>query len=145
MSILAPGEPRPALVVFVDRSTVPWLRPLRPGFRHCFAALQQDEGLWLVCDPLKDRIELAALEVAARTGLAAAYLAAGHRICRGRTRVLPTAGRMPLPPPLTCVGVVKRLLGVRAPGVITPWQLYRHLTAVLPEPFIAHEAGAENA
>ena len=32
------------------------------------------------------------------------------------------------PAALTCVGVVKRILGVRAPWVLTPWQLFRHLS-----------------
>ncbi|MEQ8695124.1 MAG: hypothetical protein RLT05_01030, partial [Bauldia litoralis] len=36
--------------------------------------------------------------------------------------------RRPAPLELhTCVGSVKRLLGIRARRVVTPWQLYRHL------------------
>jgi hypothetical protein len=33
------------------------------------------------------------------------------------------------PAPLTCVTVVKRVLGIHAPWVWSPWQLYRHLCA----------------
>jgi hypothetical protein len=32
------------------------------------------------------------------------------------------------PAPLTCVTVVKRLLGIHAPWVWSPWQLYAYLS-----------------
>ena len=51
---------RGALVVFVDDTEVNWLRILKPGFRHCFAALEAERG-WLICDPLKGEIALSFL------------------------------------------------------------------------------------
>ncbi len=118
---------RAAIVVFVDRVACWWLRPLKPGFRHCFAVLDRPQG-WLLCDPLKDRIELGVLDVPASFDLPRFYAEQGHRVLLGRTPA-DRPGRIPLGiAPLTCVVVVKRLLGVRAPWVHTPWQLFRHLT-----------------
>lgn len=39
-------------------------------------------------------------------------------------------GRVPLFPllPANCVGLVRGVLAIGAPWVLTPWQLYRHLT-----------------
>lgn len=115
----------PSIVVFADNRTRLVLQLLRPGFRHCFAALWLG-GEWVVCDPLKDRIQLALIPRPADFDLAAFYAGQGHRVLVGRTARQPSRGRC-VPSPLTCVAIVKRLLGIRAPTVITPWQLYRHL------------------
>jgi hypothetical protein len=117
--------PRLALVVFVDHADSLWLRALRPGFRHCFVALH-DRGLWLTCDPLKDRIQASILPVSARFDLPSFYARQGHTVLLGTTN--PNLPRQPFTlAPLTCVSVAKRLLGVRAPWVATPWQLCRLL------------------
>lgn len=115
------------LVVFADHAACAWLRPLRRGFRHCFVVLRAG-SLWLACEPLKDRIELDALALPPNFDLAAFYGEQGYRVLLGRR--LPPRPRRPFAPaPLTCVTVVKRLLGIHAAWVWTPWQLYAHLTA----------------
>ena len=113
------------LVVFVDETACPWLRPLRRGFRHCFLVLRAGP-LWLACEPLKDRIELDVLDLPDGFDLGAFYSRQGHRVLLGRRSRFSSRPRM-APAPLTCVTVVKRLLGVRAPWVWSPWQLYSHL------------------
>ena len=132
----------PGLVVFVDNRTRTILQPLRPGFRHCFAALRIGDG-WIACDPLKDRIQLALVPRPADFDLAAFYAGQGHHVLVGCTAG--RAGRAPaIPSLLTCVAIVKRILGVRAPTVVTPWQLYRHLrrceASGLWRPFAASES-----
>jgi hypothetical protein len=113
-------------VVFADHTSCAWLRFLRRGFRHCFIVLHAG-SLWLACEPLKDRIDLDVLALPAEFDLAAFYGRQGHHVLQGRR--LPPRPRRPFAPaPLTCVTVVKRLLGIRAPWVWTPWQLYVHLT-----------------
>jgi hypothetical protein len=119
------GSGRRAIVVFVDHADCPWLRLLARGFRHCFV-LVRDGRDWLLCDPLKDRMLLARIAAPPDFDLAAHYAAQGHRVLAG------VAGheqgrRMPAVSPLTCVAVVKRVLGVRAPWILTPRQLHRHL------------------
>ena len=119
--------PQHALVVFVGHAECRWLGGLRAGFRHCFVALR-DGDIWLACDPLKDRIELSVLPVTADFDLADFYAGRGHTVLRGLTRPdlrRPSFGVALL----TCVTVVKRLLGVRTPWVLTPWQLCRYLRA----------------
>lgn len=115
-----------ALVVFADHAGCPWLRPLRRGFRHCFVVLRAG-SVWLACDPLKDRIELDALELPGEFDLAAFYREQGHRVLEGQ-RPPPGKRRRFALAPLTCVTVVKRLLRIDAPWVWTPWQLYTHLS-----------------
>jgi len=117
--------PRLALVVFVDRADSRWLRGLRAGFRHCFVALC-DGAAWLACDALKDRLELSILPISPEFDLAGFYAKRGHTVLLGTTR--PNLPRRPLALTLlTCVTIAKRVLGVRAPWVVTPRQLCRHL------------------
>lgn len=120
---MPPLYPR-ALVVFGSRGDVTWLRWLRPGFRHCFVALD-DGAAWLTVDPLLHRLEVRASGLPSDFDLASAY----------RQMDLAVLEMAPHPVPLrraplglfTCVETAKRLLGIRAPWVITPWQLYRFI------------------
>lgn len=128
------GRGRPALVVFVDRAECRWLKMLRPGFRHCFAVLR-DGPLWLACDSLLDRIVLHGLDLPADEDLGRLYAEQGHVVLAGQTEEPTGTPGRPRLAPLTCVTVVKRVLGLRAPAVVTPWQLYRHLTGRLERPF----------
>jgi hypothetical protein len=121
----------PALLVFCDDTEIAWLRWLKPGFRHVFVALPVAGG-WITVDPLSTRLEVEYHPLPADTDLAAWFRMRGHH-------VLETPVRPPLPAqwplaPLTCVSVAKRVLGISAPLIVTPWQLYRHLGGDPPIP-----------
>ena len=130
MSIAPTFGDRHALVVFVDHTECCWLRALKPGFRHCFVTLQHGPA-WLICDSLKSHMELTLLHPPEGFDLARSYANQGHRVLLGRT-ALPTRRTVVPLAPLTCVTIAKRLLGVRAPRVWTPWQLFRHLAYARP-------------
>jgi hypothetical protein len=123
VEVAQPLYPR-ALVVFSGRTGVSWLRWLRPGFRHCFVAL--DDGIeWLTVDPLLHRLEVRASGLASDFDLAREYRRMGLIVLE----VAPAAVVMRAAPLglFTCVETAKRLLGIRAWHVMTPWQLYRFL------------------
>ena len=81
---------------------------------------------WTLCDPLKSRLALATVDGVDALALARHLAADGRRILRGPVAA-DAAVAWPGVRPITCVEIVKRLLGVRAPGVVTPHQLHRHL------------------
>lgn len=118
------GRERRALVAFSGEAGLPWLRLLKRGFRHCFVALECGDR-WVVVDPLSHYTH-----VEVYGGIGAARLAALLR-AGGLTVVETVVGRPPRRAapwrPHSCVEVVVRLLGLRAPGVFTPWQLYCHI------------------
>lgn len=124
-----PCSERRALVVFENRTEGGLLRLLRPGFRHCFC-LVADGAHWIVCDPLKSRVELT-IVTSPNEGVLADQLARpGRTVLRGQIR----SDRAPRPPrlrPVTCVETVMRILNVDAAGVLTPYQLFRHLLGPL--------------
>jgi hypothetical protein len=126
-----------ALLVFSGRTGVAWLRWLRPGFRHCFVAVDDGAG-WLTVDTLLHRLEVRA------TGLPSAFDLAGEYRRMGLT----VTEVVPAPVPLrrapvgvfTCVETAKRLLGIRAPWVVTPWQLHRLVSRTAPGGAQMHSA-----
>src|SRR4051794_30828686 len=90
------------------------------------------EGLrWTLCDPLKSRLAVANADGASAAELARHLAGVGGTILYGVVGEPAPGGPLGLRP-LTCVEIVKRLLGVSASGVLTPHQLYRSL--LMPEP-----------
>lgn len=115
---------RRTLVVFCDGSELWWLRFLKRGFRHCFVVLGDGER-WMTIDPLSHVTDIALLPSARIPDLAAFYRGRGLIVLETTLRHPP---RRSAPWRLfTCVEAVKRILGIHAGGVLTPWQLFRFL------------------
>lgn len=113
-----------AIAVFSGQTDFWWQRCLKPGFRHC-GVMVEAGGHWIVLEPLAARLEVRVL--------APAQPAALIRMLRRRNllaieaEVMDQAVPVALPGLFTCVAAVKRVLGIRAFWVQTPWQLYKKL------------------
>ncbi len=115
------------LVVFEDSDPDerwrPWRLVTKRGFRHCWAAYNDGPG-WLRINPTANGI------MVERSLLSTSELMEFHGQ-QAETRVLYLCSRRPRRflgrGLLTCVSVVKQILGVRAAWAITPYGLYRHL------------------
>ncbi len=127
----APVPPlhRRALVVFCGNTTLAALRWLRPGFRHCFVAVD-DGAHWITIDPLLHRLEIRVAPLPTAFDLAGHYRSQGLIVIEARPAAVPLR-RAPLGL-FTCVEAVKRVLGLHARWVLTPWQLYRALGGEMP-------------
>lgn len=115
-----------AWVVFSGETDLPWLRLLKPGFRHCFI-LMNDGRHWVSIDPLANHTEVKVHHVPPTFDLPQWLADRGQRVvaapvCRTRRRAAPIGF-------FTCVEAVKRVLGLHDGFVMTPWQLYRRLVA----------------
>ena len=121
---------------------------LRPGFGHCFVAVRRRAGAegagertgagpWVIAN--RRRFTLTLDVVAAESGdLAAFYRRHGFVVVETTVRRRPgrgdrrdafrPLGALPVWRLSTCVGLSKAVLGLWAPWVWTPHQLYRHLT-----------------
>lgn len=120
-----------AWVVFSGETDWPFLKCLRRGFRHCFVLLH-DGRRWVSLDPLLNHTEVLVHDLPPEFNLPAWLTYRGLKVVEAP---LNHAHRKPAPVMLfTCVEAVKRVLGLHAGFVLTPWQLYRHLTQRKGEP-----------
>lgn len=128
----ARGAPQEVWIAFGGEADQPWLRLLRRGFRHCFAALRDEAG-WTVVEPLSGRLLVARLAVPAGYDLPGFYARAGLAVL-GPFAPGPVRARL-LPPllPQSCVGLCRALLGAGAPFALTPFGLFRALGKILRE------------
>ncbi len=115
-----------AIVVFCDATEIRWLRCLKRGFRHCAVILEVDGG-WILCDPLSNITLLKQLDDSDSDELIQRLLSAGLHALEVGVKTPPP--RLAPPLPYSCVEGVKRILGIHAWTILTPWQLYRHLIA----------------
>lgn len=133
MSLLPPSPDhirRDWLILWhdVDPHDGPWwpsrfVGLLKPGFRHVFCARRAESGNWLVAEWTHSRFHHTTMHDDAWYS----YLCGLPMLSMLWVRdwMLP-----PPPPPIepaTCVTAVKRTVGIYAPTVVTPWQLWRHL------------------
>lgn len=110
-----------ALAIFHGRGDH-WLAPLlKRGFSHVAAALEVAPGRWVLIDP---GLGTPKVEIVEADDIATKLAAEGMTTVDVETREI--EARSPFLAN-TCVGVVKKLLGVSAPFALTPYRLYRHL------------------
>ena len=119
-----------AWIIFGGRADHAWQRLLKPGFRHCFAAIEDASG-WLVLDPLSGRLVLARVAVPPGYDLPGFYRRAGLRpLGPFQLEDAPQGARLGWMP-LTCVSLCRAVLGPQAPFALTPAGLHRALSAHL--------------
>lgn len=124
-SIVANSPAQKSWVVFSGQTELSWLRFLRPGFRHCFVLLF-DGQCWLSVDPMLNYMDVQVHHVSPEFDLPRWLEGRGHIVIPARND---RSHKKPAPwRPFTCVEAVKRVLGIHARGIVTPWQLYRYLT-----------------
>lgn len=114
-----------AWVVFSGQADRPWLKFLRPGFRHCFVILHDGHN-WLSFDPMLNHIDLQVHNhVPDDFDLPNWLRRRGQRVIAAP---VDHSNKNSAPLSLfTCVEAVKRVLGLHRFFILTPWQLYCHL------------------
>ena len=102
-----------ALVVFTGEADMKWLKVLKPGFRHCFAALESGSR-WVIYNPLSHRTEIIVVGTDDLFRLMRFYREHGLGMVPWVTKFPPPK---PAPwAPYTCVEAIKRELGIHTPG-----------------------------
>lgn len=116
-------KPQKAWVVFSGKTDLPWLRFLKPGYRHCYALLFDGQN-WVTVDPMSHGMDVHVQDIPAEFNMPL-WLKT-----RGVTVVPASIERIAKQAPFSmfsCVEAVKRVLGIQNRWIVTPWQLYRHL------------------
>lgn len=119
-----------AYVVFVDNTSLWWLKLLKKGFRHCYLILKiADSGIWLEVNPMSNQIVVNLYEYFPDFNYIS-YLEHKDqvKICPVQIAEAPLkAAPICL---FTCVEMVKRFLGLHECFIHTPYQLYTFLQVV---------------
>jgi len=132
-------------IAFTGRAEMRWLRLFRPGFRHCFAALA-DAGGWTLVDPLSGRLVVQRLAVPRGFDLPGFWRRAGFRVLGPFAPAPPRPTWAPPLLPATCVTACLALLGRGQGLTLSPYALYRALSAELArDPVIGKKALAQTA
>lgn len=117
------------LVVFCDtKHSTPWyLRFLKKGFRHCFIVYNLFEELQIIYEVVRGKIEKSTLEMsieqveifyANEPSFFVVPVAKGNHDRSNEPK---------FPKHNTCVGLTKRILGLKKPLIQTPYQLFKLL------------------
>lgn len=101
--------------MFGGGADLPWLRLLRRGFRHCFAALE-DAGGWTVLDPLSGRLVVARLDLPPGFDLPGFYRRAGLTVLGPFLPGGPRRSLLPPVAPFSWVALCRAVLGADAPS-----------------------------
>lgn len=112
-------------IVFTGKTDIPWLKILKPGFRHCYA-LMNDGEKWMSVDPLASHMDIEIYPL-----IPSDYDLPHWLECQGSKVVyVPSQKLNKRAAPIaffSCVEMMKRLIGLHYPWIITPWQLYQFL------------------
>jgi len=120
-----PEDNNIALVVFSNETDLWWLKFLKRGFRHCFVVIRLHDK-WVTIDPMAHFLEISLPDLPDGFDLARWFRKNGMIVVETYIRY---PERRPYPPFfLSCVEVVKRILGLHLPLILTPAQLYKFLT-----------------
>jgi len=119
------SNPQKIYVVFSGETDIRWLKILKPGFRHCFAIINDGER-WISVDPLSARLETMIYHhLEADFDLPEWLENRGYRVMAAPIK---TSHKRAAPAMVfSCVEVIKRLLGIHDRLMITPHQLYQFL------------------
>lgn len=124
MSALFDRTQETALVVFSGATDLTYLKLLKPGFRHCFVILRTPDR-WISIDPLAHMTQIGLHTIPNGPDLPLILQEHGLTVLETSLRDAPLATAPPML--CTCVEMVKRILGIQAWRVMTPWQLYKYL------------------
>ena len=111
-----------ALVGFGGRPTFWWQHFLKKGFYHCLVALGEGEH-WILLDPLAHCLDVLILK---DTKLKEYLTLRGY--CLLEVPVCEPSDTSLTIRPFTCVELVRRVLGLPACHIFTPYQLFKHLS-----------------
>lgn len=122
-----PDTVRNVTVVFTDSTRV-MTKPLDSDFRHCLMVCEMDTGNYVYINPAGNGIDIKVLTYLEYRDMLKNLF--DNNLIFVLAKPKPMGTKMNFPNVYSCVEVVKRTLGIDKPFIITPKQLYKHLTEV---------------
>ena len=114
-------RPNIAYVAFGGNATHWWTKFLKKGFYHCLLILGNGSN-WHIIDPVMHFTDFIIVQT---NRIEEIFQEKGYKIIKTKPQV-PSKVKFSLRP-YTCVETVKRFLGIQAPLIWTPYQLFGFL------------------
>lgn len=117
-------------IVFVDETSLWWLKLLKKGYRHCYVLFMLDDGLtWIEVNPMSNQIFLNVYKFLYEEDyIEILKKKSGTKICDVDINFV---GLKVAPFGIfSCVELVKRIVGIHDFFIFTPYQLYKKLKIV---------------
>ena len=109
-------------VVFCD-TPLREARWMKAGFRHCYAVKNDYDRVWTIFNPCRTHIDISQ-ELVSDYPTILDYIIEGETVIKYNGEPCAFAHSLSV---VSCVGAVKYLLGIQAPFVLTPYQLYKYI------------------
>ncbi len=116
--------PQSAWIVFSNETDIRMLKLFREGFRHCFMMMLQNDR-WILIDPRSNKTDVHLLPHPKSFNFPRYYAQQGKTVLKIPTLSVPSKILSPFP--VSCVETLKRMIGLHAWWVMTPYQLYKKL------------------
>ena len=113
------------ILVFQDETNLACLKLLKRGFRHCFLYQVNNHREIIKIDSLSNLAEINIIKDMNPVSLINHMRKQGN-ICILLPHTHPAPKRMAPFLPMTCVEMVKRVIGLHSWFILTPWQLYKY-------------------
>lgn len=113
-----------AWIIFSNDTDIRLLKMFRQGFRHCFMMMQQDDR-WVLIDPRSNKTDVQILLHPKSFNFPRYYVEQGKTVLK--IPMIATPQKIMSPFPVSCVETLKRMIGLHAWFVFTPYQLYKKL------------------
>lgn len=116
--------PTSTWIVFSNDTDIGMLRFFKRGFRHCFMMMQQGDR-WVLVDPRSNKTDVHLLQHPKSFNFPRYYTEQGKTVVKIPDINVPNKIMSPFP--VSCVETLKRMIGLHAWWVMTPYQLYKKL------------------
>lgn len=117
-------------VVFVDETSLWWLRFLKKGFRHCYVLIAIDNKMtWLEINPMSNQTFISVYQFLEETEYVD-NLKIDNKFIICEIDVFDVGLKTAPISWFSCVEVVKRIVGLHSFFTFTPYQLYKKLKVV---------------
>lgn len=117
-------------VVFVDDTSLWWLRWLKKGYRHCYILIEMDSKMtWLEINPMSNQTFINVYQFLKETDYIS-YLKSNTNVAVCESKVEDVGLKVAPFGCFTCVEFVKRIIGLHDFFIFTPYQLYKKLMVV---------------
>lgn len=113
---------RSYILLFSGKTHLYYLKILKKDFRHCIVIMERKGG-WLFLNPLRGGLEVSKFPALSIGNIAEVYTELGYKALIGQVNQSERYRRQVT----NCVEVAKRVIGINAEVVRTPYQLYNYL------------------